>query len=603
MTLSFFKPFPSLFLLICFLALPVSAAQGELVFDANLAPQTLIGDPNINRVFVGLNSNEVVALNLNTLTVGAPLNIGGSPKGMALSRDGNVLFVSMSDKPALAVIDINSWTLQEEIRITRPGDRLAVDWLGRIYIGANTIMVYDPQTGGVTEPFPYYCAVCYQSVMQMSSDGRTLFGGNRGISAATLARYDLTDAAPVVISTRNDLGSNGQDLHLTKDNKHLYFAVGGGNGTGYDFAKVDVETDTVLGYMNTGPYPRQVTTSPDGVYFYAVHTSGHIDVWNANTFAQITEYATAGQARDLITDLTGNYLVVAFDDALRIYEAEGTLIQVDDDADGINDVIDNCLAVYNPEQLDTDGDTYGDACDPFPQESNHPFAQCSVELAAAESDLGGLITELDNCNVQIMTNIQSCNADIEEKTTVINGLQQEVSTLHQQVTALIAELDQIKSTLDSDADGVPDNADQCPDTAPSQTVDSDGCVIVISSASSSSLVISSSSSLSSSSVVSSSSVISSSSAASSSSVVYSSSSIVSSSWSSSSSSTHTLSCDGVNAYPNWTSRDWAGGPFNHAESGDQLTHQNTLYQANWYTVSIPGSDASWTLIGVCGGSL
>ncbi len=36
---------------------------------------------------------------------------------------------------------------------------------------------------------------------------------------------------------------------------------------------------------------------------------------------------------------------------------------VDDDADGVDDTIDNCPLLYNPSQLDTDGDLAGDDCD------------------------------------------------------------------------------------------------------------------------------------------------------------------------------------------------------------------------------------------------
>jgi arabinoxylan arabinofuranohydrolase len=82
----------------------------------------------------------------------------------------------------------------------------------------------------------------------------------------------------------------------------------------------------------------------------------------------------------------------------------------------------------------------------------------------------------------------------------------------------------------------------------------------------------------------------------------SSSSSSSSSNSSASSSSHSSGgdCSGVNVYPNWTAQDWSGGEYNHAEAGDQMVYQNTLYQANWYTKSVPGSDASWTSLGACG---
>lgn len=40
---------------------------------------------------------------------------------------------------------------------------------------------------------------------------------------------------------------------------------------------------------------------------------------------------------------------------------------VDSDEDGVNDDLDNCPSVYNPMQLDSDGDDIGNCCDPnFP---------------------------------------------------------------------------------------------------------------------------------------------------------------------------------------------------------------------------------------------
>ncbi len=50
-----------------------------------------------------------------------------------------------------------------------------------------------------------------------------------------------------------------------------------------------------------------------------------------------------------------------------------------------------------------------------------------------------------------------------------------------------------------------------------------------------------------------------------------------------------------NIYPNWPQTDWAGNP-SHAAAGDKIRHENSLYQANWWSSSLPGSDGSWSKV-------
>ena len=54
----------------------------------------------------------------------------------------------------------------------------------------------------------------------------------------------------------------------------------------------------------------------------------------------------------------------------------------DDDADGVDDMTDNCPGLANPDQTDTDGDRLGDACDPTPN---------------GDRDGDGVDDTLDNC--------------------------------------------------------------------------------------------------------------------------------------------------------------------------------------------------------------
>jgi len=110
---------------------------------------------------------------------------------------------------------------------------------------------------------------------------------------------------------------------------------------------------------------------------------------------------TAGKATELITGRTGVFLFTAFPGELRVYEAEPPAVVVDDDLDGVDDSIDNCLGLANPDQLETDGDGLGDVCDLFPTESNHELAQCTLDLGTASDALGLCQGDLAACSSEL----------------------------------------------------------------------------------------------------------------------------------------------------------------------------------------------------------
>ncbi|MEZ8143365.1 chitinase [Enterovibrio norvegicus FF-454] len=58
-------------------------------------------------------------------------------------------------------------------------------------------------------------------------------------------------------------------------------------------------------------------------------------------------------------------------------------------------------------------------------------------------------------------------------------------------------------------------------------------------------------------------------------------------------------CDttGLSVYPDLPQTDWQGNP-SHANTGDKVVNDGKVYQANWWTASVPGSDGSWSK--VCG---
>jgi hypothetical protein len=106
---------------------------------------------------------------------------------------------------------------------------------------------------------------------------------------------------------------------------------------------------------------------------------------------------------------------------------EGTCVQPDGDGDGIPDDEDNCPGVYNPDQLDTDGDGQGDACDD-------------------DDDADGVPDMLDNC--PLLYNPEQDDLDGDGQGDPCDD--------------------------DDDADGVPDLADNCPTIYNPGQEDADG---------------------------------------------------------------------------------------------------------------------------------
>lgn len=62
----------------------------------------------------------------------------------------------------------------------------------------------------------------------------------------------------------------------------------------------------------------------------------------------------------------------------------------DPDNDGLNNTVDNCGLVYNPDQKDSDGDGYGDPCDPG--ETLPPQVRITMPRNGARFPLGATIT-------------------------------------------------------------------------------------------------------------------------------------------------------------------------------------------------------------------
>ena len=96
-----------------------------------------------------------------------------------------------------------------------------------------------------------------------------------------------------------------------------------------------------------------------------------------------------------------------------VFVSDSVVIGTDTDADGLANTVDNCPTVANPDQLNTDGDTLGDACDA--DDDNDGFSDV-VEMSAGTSPL--LDCGVDAWPADISNDGFSDTADISALTAV-----------------------------------------------------------------------------------------------------------------------------------------------------------------------------------------
>jgi YVTN family beta-propeller protein len=281
----------------------------------------ILHDNKRDRVYCAVPAqNSVVVIDSESLQVLATIFTGSQPNSLAQSPDGSQLYVGNlgSSAQGLTVVDLETLAVSRYIATTNPVLKVAVG-NGAVYtIESSAIRAYSTASGialaGSLSSSQGGIFV-YGGALGISPDGNTLYFYQTGLSPSTWFRINITTWPGTKVQS-GQFGSNGQDLALSRDGQWITFT----SGSPYYVNKLQASNPTVsLGQFSTGAYPHAATYSADGNTLYTAHTSGQIDVWNANTYVALSPITTTGEPDFLECDRQGNVLFAGSSTSLFAY--------------------------------------------------------------------------------------------------------------------------------------------------------------------------------------------------------------------------------------------------------------------------------------------
>jgi DNA-binding beta-propeller fold protein YncE len=420
---------------------------------------TILADPQRNRVYYGdAETNQIVVLDSEGESVITKIQLAGKPLMMDISKDGQKLAVACS---GLALIDLETYQVTQ-LPVSIVIASVAFDFSGQLYVTSSDswgkIHKIDAATGGILLSFGSGATLSnliYQSaIVKTDTTGTYLYVGERGISPASLYKFDIRGAAPIFLAEdqHGAIGSNLQDLAIHKGGAYVYLAC----GSPYEIQEINSETITKVNSLSTGPYPNAVTLDPTGLFAYASASSQNVLFkFDLATKALLSsESLLAKQANDgpqtmgLAVERAGNKVFIIHgypygSDSHYQIQVVSSIPLPDADGDGLPDTADNCPAMANPDQSDLDIDGLGDVCDPYPNDSDN---------------LGACLGANSNFLLQIQM-LQSENMTLANENALLS----------------IENLKLRFLVLDDDKDGIYNSFDTCQDSPQSIAVDSTGC--------------------------------------------------------------------------------------------------------------------------------
>jgi DNA-binding beta-propeller fold protein YncE len=201
------------------------------------------------------------------------------PAGLALSRDGNTLWVANAFGHSIAQFDTVQKLMRTELKLETESFPYGLAWdedRNRLYVSLWSkaqVAVVDTMKN---EVIAHWAAQEHPNEMLLAHGGRTLYIANANRNTVSVFDTEAGRAIEVIgtaIDPKAPPGSTPSSLSLTPDEKVLFVA----NANTNDIAVVSVEesgASVPMGFIPVGWYPTSVRVSRDGALVFVTNGKG-----------------------------------------------------------------------------------------------------------------------------------------------------------------------------------------------------------------------------------------------------------------------------------------------------------------------------------------
>ncbi len=295
---------------------------GSVAAIFSYTPSKVLADPVRTRVYAtDTASNSVVIIDTTTLKVIATIPIGSDPVDMAISPDGNTLYVANggSTLSAIAVLDLNTLTVRATYSLSNPPVAIVAGLANRVYVSASpdgfstAIYQLDGTTGVVQTTFNsgYYD----NNLLTLSPDGSTLFVANNTDEPGDLKSFNVSTATPAAAQVHSFFSTFPPELIVSHNGKYLCLPSYSSPTDLYSTTDITAYYGSFSSAEGAGSGP--LAFSLDDSLVYQVN-GNYVDVFSTTSFTEVNHVQLAGTngydysdtTNQVVIDNTGSYLFI-----------------------------------------------------------------------------------------------------------------------------------------------------------------------------------------------------------------------------------------------------------------------------------------------------